>query len=86
MVVTAPYRYDLQESSCVNNEIVVFNRKLHKVAKSAGNVKILQSTLNRNDFTHHGMHLNVSGKEKVAKLTGETMFNLSQGKKKPPSF
>jgi hypothetical protein len=70
MVVTAPHRYDLQDSACVNKEIVVFNRKLHKMVKTADNVKILQTTLNRNDFTRHGMHLNILGKEKVAKQIG----------------
>jgi hypothetical protein len=28
IVVSAPHRYDLKESSCVNKEVVVFNRKL----------------------------------------------------------
>jgi hypothetical protein len=59
----------------VNREIVKFNRKLCKVAKSAGNVKILQSALDRNDFTRHGMHLNISGKVKVAKLMGESIVH-----------
>jgi lysophospholipase L1-like esterase len=84
MVVTAPHRYDLKESSCVNNEIVVFNRKLHKVAKSAGNVKILQSTLNRNDLTRNGMHPNISGKEKVAELIRESIVQLMSRKKETP--
>jgi hypothetical protein len=73
LVMTAPHRYDLQESSCVNSEIMKFNRKLCKVSKSAGNVEILQLALERNDFTRHGMHLNISGKEKVAKLMGESI-------------
>ena len=30
ITVTAPYRYDLQDSSCINKEIQVYNRKLHK--------------------------------------------------------
>ena len=71
MVVTAPHRYDFHESSCVNNEIVVFNRKLHKLVKMEDNVNIIQATLNWNDFTRHGMHLQISGKENAAKLIGE---------------
>ena len=35
LVLTAPHRYDLLESSCVNKEVEVFNRKLLKVVKSA---------------------------------------------------
>jgi RNase H-fold protein (predicted Holliday junction resolvase) len=44
MIVAAPNRYDLQETSCVNKEIEVFNRKLHKVVKIADNAKINRQT------------------------------------------
>jgi hypothetical protein len=40
MIVTALHKYDLEESSCVNREIEVFNRKLHKVLKTVNNVQI----------------------------------------------
>jgi hypothetical protein len=66
MIVNAPHRYDLQETSCVNKVIEMFNRKLHKVVKTADKVKTIQADLNRNDFTHHGLHLNTPGKEKMA--------------------
>jgi len=73
MIVTAPHRQDLQETSCVNKEIEVFNRKLHKMVKTADNVKIIQTNLSRNNFTLHGMHLNISGIEKMAELIGENI-------------
>jgi hypothetical protein len=60
----------MQETSCVNRDIEVFNRKLHKTVKTADNVKIIQANLRRNDFTLHGLHLNFSGKEKMAELMG----------------
>jgi capsular polysaccharide biosynthesis protein len=66
IVVSAPHRYDLDESTCVNKEVVVFNRKLHKIMKTMDNVELLQTKLNRNDFTHHGLHLKISGKGKIA--------------------
>ena len=28
--------------------------------------KIIQANLSRNDFTHHGLHLNISGKKRMA--------------------
>jgi lysophospholipase L1-like esterase len=84
MVVPAPHRYDLLGSSCVNREIVVFNRELLRVVKSVGNVKIVQTNLNRDDFTRHGLHLNLSGKEKVATLIGESIKQLIPRKKAPP--
>ena len=52
----------------MNREMEVFNRKLHKAVKTADNVNIIQANLSRNDFTLHGLHLNISGKEKMAEL------------------
>jgi hypothetical protein len=87
MTVTAPHRYDLQESSCVNKEIRVLNRKLHKVVKTADNTKIIQAILSRNDSMCHGLYLNISGKEKIAKLIGKNIKKKkSHEKKKPLSF
>jgi hypothetical protein len=40
MSVTVSHRHDLQET-CVNKEIEVFNRKLHKMMKTADNVKTI---------------------------------------------
>jgi lysophospholipase L1-like esterase len=84
LAMTAPHRYDLQESSCVNSEIVNFNRKLGKVAISADNVKIIQPALDRNDFTRHGMHLNISGKEKLARMLEESIVQLMAKKTVTP--
>jgi hypothetical protein len=84
MIVNALHRYDLQETSCVNKEIGVFNRKPHKVVKTADNAKIIQANLSRNDFTCHGLHLNISGKEKMAKLIGENIKKLMSRKEETP--
>jgi hypothetical protein len=75
MNVTALHRHDMQETSCVNKEIEVFNRKLHKTGKTADNVTKIQANLSRNDFTLHGLHLNISGKEKMAELIWENIKN-----------
>jgi hypothetical protein len=73
LALAAPHRHDLQESSCINNEVQVFNRKLHKIFKAKGNVTILDINLHRNDFTQHGLHLNTVGKEKIAEMIVETI-------------
>ena len=52
-------------------EIDVFSRQLLKIMKTAGNVKIIQTNLIMNDFTLHGLHLNISGKENMAEWIGE---------------
>jgi hypothetical protein len=82
--ITASHRYDLQESSCINREVQVFNRKPHKIMKAMGHVNILDTKLNRNKFTHHGLHLNISGKEKMANHIGERIINLLKRQKSPP--
>jgi hypothetical protein len=64
----------------VNKEVVVFNKKLHKIIKTVDNVELLQTKLNRNDFTHHGLHLNISGKGKIAELIGEHIKNHTKEK------
>jgi hypothetical protein len=56
----------------------VFNRKLHKV------VKITKANLSRNYFMRHGLHLNISGKEKMAKLIVENIKKLMSGKEETP--
>jgi hypothetical protein len=84
LIVTANHRYDLQESSCVNKEIASFNRKLKKVMKTKDNVKIVQPNLDRNDFTRHGMHLNVSGKDKTAELIIQTLKLFDRKREKSP--
>jgi hypothetical protein len=54
--------------SCANEEIKVFYRKMHKIMKLENNVKILDIKLDRSCYTKHGLHLNVTGKEKVREM------------------
>jgi hypothetical protein len=39
-------------------------------------VKLLDLSLEREKFTHHGMHLNSKGKEKVARIIGQYLIDL----------
>jgi GTPase SAR1 family protein len=66
IILDIPHRYDLIETSYVNKEIQVFNRKLRKVTKSYKHVKLGVSN-NKEDFTRHGMHLNREGKRQIAR-------------------
>ena len=49
--------------------------------KTADNVK---ANLSRNDFTLHGLHLNISGKEKRAELIGENINKTNVKKIRNP--
>jgi hypothetical protein len=63
ILMNAPHRHDQSVSSCVNNEVKVFNRKLKKRMKTFNNVEIVNVDINRENFTQHGLHMNPSGKE-----------------------
>jgi lysophospholipase L1-like esterase len=73
MIMNAPFRHDLIEASCVNKEVETYNIQLSKIMKTTNNVKILPTTLQRDDFTHHGLHFNTSGKEKMTALLAENI-------------
>jgi hypothetical protein len=83
-MITAPHTHDLQETLCVNMEIEVFDRKLHTVMKTANSVKIIQENLSRNDLTLHGLHQNISGKEKMAEFIWESIKETNDKKRRNP--
>jgi len=58
-----PHRHDLIPESCVNKEVVKFNRQMEKIVQLHPNVHLLEANLDRNYFTKHGTHLNYNGKE-----------------------
>jgi hypothetical protein len=84
MIVTAPHRHDLLITSCINNEVKIFSRKLHKFMKNKDNLRILGHETIREDQTQHGLHLNATGKIKVVKLMSQNISQLSEAKKKHP--
>jgi hypothetical protein len=60
--VIIPHYFDLQEKSCVNKEVKLFNRKLQKNMKIFDYVQICNISENREHFTTHGLHMNFKGK------------------------
>jgi hypothetical protein len=52
-LVDVPTRFDLSRASCVNREVLAFNRKLLKATKLLEHVKIIDSALQRLYFTEH---------------------------------
>jgi hypothetical protein len=84
LALAEPHRHDLQESSCTNNKVQVFCRKLNKIFKARDDVTILDTNLHRNDFTQHGLHLNTVGKEKIPEMIAENIKQLRVKKKNIP--
>lgn len=66
VIMKIPLRHDLMPSSCVNNEVLKFNRQLEKRVKLYPNTSIMDLELDRSYYTTHGQHLNSSGKELIA--------------------
>jgi hypothetical protein len=57
MIMNTSQRYDLITLSCVNSEVKVFNRKLHKRMNMFDHTKLVDMNLNRENFTQHGLHM-----------------------------
>jgi hypothetical protein len=77
VIVNAPKRHDLSTTSCVNCKVITYNRKLQKRMKIFEYAKILDSEVQREHFTRHGLHINKVGKELMAqRLTDHIKKNL----------
>jgi hypothetical protein len=61
VIMNAPHTHDL-DTSCINNEVKVFNRKLLKKMKMSDYEKVLETNLSREHFTQHGLHMIRLGK------------------------
>ena len=70
IVMEAPFRYDLDAISCVNNEVKTFNRKHRKHLKIYSNASVIRIDSNREFYTKYGLHMNQKGKEQTAKMIG----------------
>jgi len=82
--VSAPHRYDLMQSSCVNNAIRSFNGKLMKSVKAYQHASILELSKNRKLFTNHGLHLNSLEKEVLSEQIVSLTYAILDQKKDPP--
>jgi hypothetical protein len=65
IVMGVPQRYDLERSSCVNQEVKVFNRKLKNYMRVYKNSQVIEIDSDRELYTKQGLYLNVKGKESV---------------------
>jgi len=67
MIISIPQRHDTSPESCVNKEILTFNRKLHKFKKNKELVKVFDCNIPREGYTSHGQHHNSKGKANNAR-------------------
>ena len=62
LILDIPHCLDLVNSSCVNKEIIVYNRKLQKIVKISNHVQIQTISRDRTCYTMHRVHMNSLGK------------------------
>jgi hypothetical protein len=85
ILLTAPHRHNLITNSCVNKEVEVFNKKLHKKVERFKKVKIIDVVNERSYYTRHGQHLNSAGKDTMAKGITTMIEHLLNSEKAPIS-
>jgi hypothetical protein len=66
VIINVLHRHDFHESSCINNAIKTFNRKLMKHVKAFDNQHMVEVESAPEFYTNHGMYLNGKGKEWIA--------------------
>jgi hypothetical protein len=83
ILLIAPHRHDLIINSCVNKEVEVFNKKLHKKVERFKKVEIIGVVNERNLYTRHGLHLNSAGKDSMSKRITTMIEHLFHSDKEP---
>ena len=84
IIMNAPHRFDLEESSCVNKEVKIFNRALNKIMKRYNHIKVVDMSAERDHYTKHGLHMNKIGKEWITRKTADIINKLFANSKPAP--
>jgi hypothetical protein len=74
ILMEVPVRYAAGARPSISEQIVSYNKKLHKVTKKYKHVKLVRVTTSSYHFTTHGLHLNYNGREAMTK---EILNNLT---------
>jgi hypothetical protein len=86
VLINSPHRHDLIYESCVNKEVIKYNRQVRKIMKSQSKVKILDLNLDRDSFTTHGLHLNTKGKKSVSQNLAQLLQHSLNEKQIHPTI
>jgi hypothetical protein len=87
IIMEASHRFDLVPTSCVNKEVVSFNRKLQKTIISFNHAENVNMSTKRQHFTRHGLHMNGSRKDWIASLLPTKIMQIfTTHKPKSPIF
>jgi hypothetical protein len=67
ILINALHGFNLGDSSCANEEVRVFNRKISKIVKRFENISVVNVKSQRHLFTCCGLHMNIKGKKVMVK-------------------
>jgi hypothetical protein len=84
IIMNAPHRFDLEESSGVNKEIKVFSRKLKKIMTRYNHSDVIDMSTHRDHYTKHGLRMNKTGKDWFTRRTEDTINKLFANQKLAP--
>jgi hypothetical protein len=85
IIIMSTPKIHLSTTSCVNVEVTTYNRELHKRMKIFEYVNILESEVQKEHFTRHGLHMNTVRKELMAqRITDHFRKILLIRQKTPP--
>jgi lysophospholipase L1-like esterase len=86
ILLNAPHRFDLGDSSCEDEEVRALNRKLSKIAKRFENISIVNVESQRHLFTRNGLHMNITGKKVMVKRLATVIPEIIGNYKKLTQF
>ena len=84
IVMCAPTRFDLQSTSCVNKEVALFNRKLHKTTRIHQQVQVCSMSTNCDHCTTHGFHMNARRKHWITNAWASIIKTLNVSSSSTP--
>jgi hypothetical protein len=84
LLINAPQRYDLEESSCVNKKVKTFNRKLSHIVKKYNHANVITIGKKREQYTKHGLHMNKKGKEYLSRAIADKIYKLFEHQMRTP--
>ena len=76
LLINAPHRYDLEESSCVNKEVEIFNGKLSHLVKRYNHADVIAIGKKREQYTKHVLHMNKKGKVYLSRKIADKIYKL----------
>ncbi|KAG8281109.1 SUMO1 sentrin specific peptidase 8 [Homalodisca vitripennis] len=82
-ITTIPPRFDKEQNDTIHYNLALANRHIKDLVSKLENVELIDlDTFKRNHFSRQGMHLNYSGKRKLAFMISDFLLNITSENQK----